>query len=68
MSPIKNNNRIQIFTSDGQFITKFGEMGSSDGQFYPTILGLFSQEMTKCISITQVLGIENYLNWNLSII
>ena len=28
----KNNNRIQVFTSDGQFITKFGEPGSGNGQ------------------------------------
>ncbi|MGB8133732.1 MAG: 6-bladed beta-propeller, partial [Nitrososphaeraceae archaeon] len=28
----KNNNRIPVFTSDGQFITKFGEPGSGNGQ------------------------------------
>ena len=29
----KGNNRIQKFTSDGTFITKWGSNGSSDGQF-----------------------------------
>ena len=28
----KNNNRIQIFTNDGQFLAKFGEVGAGDGQ------------------------------------
>jgi hypothetical protein len=27
------NNRIQKFTSDGKFITKWGSQGSGDGQF-----------------------------------
>ena len=30
--PESNYGRIQMFTSDGQFITKFGETGSGDGQ------------------------------------
>jgi DNA-binding beta-propeller fold protein YncE len=31
-----HNNRIQKFTSDGTFITKWGTEGSGDGQFaYP---------------------------------
>jgi DNA-binding beta-propeller fold protein YncE len=29
-----NNNRIQKFTSTGQFITKWGSSGSGDGEFY----------------------------------
>ncbi len=28
-----NNNRIQVFTATGGFITKFGSFGSGDGQF-----------------------------------
>ncbi|MEA3358676.1 MAG: SMP-30/gluconolactonase/LRE family protein, partial [Thermodesulfobacteriota bacterium] len=32
-----NNHRIQKFTSDGRFITKWGEFGSGDGELiYPT--------------------------------
>ena len=29
----KNNDRVQVFASDGQFITKFGEAGTGNGQF-----------------------------------
>ena len=27
-----NNNRIQVFTAEGQFVTKFGRYGSGDGE------------------------------------
>ncbi|MGB8164256.1 MAG: hypothetical protein WCF14_04520, partial [Nitrososphaeraceae archaeon] len=27
------NNRVQKFTADGQFVTKWGSSGSGDGQF-----------------------------------
>ena len=30
----KLNHRVQVFTSDGKFIRKFGSEGNLDGQFY----------------------------------
>lgn len=29
----RNNNRIQKFTSEGQFVSKWGSVGEGDGEF-----------------------------------
>tara|TARA_B100000745_G_scaffold280756_1_gene213078 strand:+ start:168 stop:383 length:216 start_codon:yes stop_codon:yes gene_type:complete len=30
----RNNNRIQKFTSEGQFVSKWGSVGEGDGEFF----------------------------------
>ena len=40
-----NNHRIQKFTSDGKFITKWGKKGNGDGEFdCPTGISVDSQD------------------------
>lgn len=37
-----NNNRIQVFTADGTFLTKFGSQGKAIGQFIlPEGMGIY---------------------------
>ena len=50
----KNNNRIQIFTNDGQFISKFGVSGAGDGQFSgPEGVGVKRETETVYVADTQ---------------
>jgi NHL repeat len=44
---------MQIFTSDGQFITKFGETGSGDGQISkPEGVGVDKETGAVCVADT----------------
>lgn len=50
----KDNHRVQVFTSDGQFLFKFGEKGRGNGQFnYPWDVAVSSNDDSIAISDTR---------------